>query len=634
MRISIAAFVLAGALMMGAIARAADQPADPVSVLKSGASFLEKEAACRTLSTRPSPEAVPVLAGLLTDEKLSHMARYALEPMLYPEAGQALRDALGKTSGRLRVGVINSLAIRKDEQAVPELLKLLPGESEVARAVAVALGVIATPDAEKALSDAIVQAPISQGRLNALCDGLLGCAERHAIKGEKDQAIAIYDRLLQIANTSSQVQIGALRGAVLSRGAEQGLPLLVERLGGENADAFIAALRVSRELGSNRNLAAALAGVLPNLPPERKVRILDVFGDKDGEAAGEAALALANDGPVDVRVVALRALTRMGYTPALKLVSQLAWAEDEKLAEAARDSLAYGYGKDGDAALEALLQSDQTKARRVAVELIGRGGLDNPVALLMKVAGADADEAVRVAALDGLHDRAGIEELAGLLDTVVKGRSAPELKAAESTLAALCERQKQMPGAIVIQKAVYGDLTPGAPTADVLAQVSRMVSAGAPSIEATNANFGEPAPGVVKQLRVDYTENGAPISKTVKEGETLKFTVGAAPVTLVDAFCGAFAQAQGEPKLSMLRLLGTTGSPKAFDIVRTASSGEGAIKETALRTLCEWPTPDALPVLMELAKTSPDEGMKVLALRGAVRLSGQSAASPAENLER
>ena len=59
---------------------------------------------------------VAALEPLLLDEKCSHIARLALEPMPCPEAGKALRDALGKldkTAIALKAGIIGSLAIRK-----------------------------------------------------------------------------------------------------------------------------------------------------------------------------------------------------------------------------------------------------------------------------------------------------------------------------------------------------------------------------------------------------------------------------------------------------------------------------------------------------------------------------------------
>ena len=58
-----------------------------------------KRELCRRLRTMGTARSVPALAALLTDEALSHMARFALGYMQAPEALAALRDALGKTSG-------------------------------------------------------------------------------------------------------------------------------------------------------------------------------------------------------------------------------------------------------------------------------------------------------------------------------------------------------------------------------------------------------------------------------------------------------------------------------------------------------------------------------------------------------
>ena len=632
MRKSIPTLFAAVALTLAAVTIASAQDANPISVLKSDASFREKAEACRALVLKGDRDAVPALAALLGDEKLSHMARWALEPMPYPEAGAALRKALRKTSGHIKVGIISSLAIRKDEQAVPELIKLLSGaDAEVAQAAAISLGAIGAPDGAKALQDAISQANVPPDNLRAFCDGLLGCAEKLAEKGQRDQALAIYDRLLKVPNAPAQVQTGALRGAVLTRGAGQGLPLLVEALRGDDENKFAAALRISRELGGEQSVALALAEMLPALAPEKKVRLLELFDSSCGAVAGPAVLAQAKEGPTEIRVAALRALARMGYAPAVELMTQLALSEEGDMAKAARSSLNYFPGKEREAGIKAMLENERPEARGVAVELIGGGAIDNPVGILMKVAETDSDENVRVAALRALQDSAGLEEMPALLDNLLKARSQSEMQATEGTLGSLCARQKRMPGAIVIQKALYGGL-PDGPTADVTEKVKSIAESG--SVDASNGNFGDPAPGVVKKLRVDYTEHGAPRSETVSEGETLKLAVASAPPVVVDAFCSAFDKAQGEPKLAVLRLLGSTGSGKALEIVRAASAGaRGPVKETAQRTLCEWPTADALPSLMELAKTSPDQTLKVLALRGAVRLLAQGSVGTAELLD-
>jgi hypothetical protein len=76
------------------------------------------------------------------------------------------------------------------------------------------------------------------------------------------------------------------------------------------------------------------------------------------------------------------------------------------------------------------------------------------------------------------------------------------------------------PSKIMILKAVYGDLPDGAKT-DVTAKVADKLDGDSLSVEATNDNFGDPAEGIVKKLKVDYTFEGKEHSKTVNENETL-----------------------------------------------------------------------------------------------------------------
>jgi hypothetical protein len=192
-----------------------------------------------------------------------------------------------------------------------------------------------------------------------------------------------------------------------------------------------------------------------------------------------------------------------------------------------------------------------------------------------------------------------------------------------------------VPGKVVIRKAVYGGL-PDGPQADVTKKVEEMVKAGSLTIDATNDNFGDPANGVQKRLCVEYSVEGRTESKTVNEGESVVIsavTATATPQACVDALCAALAQAPTGPKIALLRVLRGTGSPKALEAVRAAAAGADAqLKEAANPILCEWPTVAALPDVTELAKSSTDPKVKILALRGLIRLTGQLDAPPEKKL--
>ena len=619
------AFALALALPIWA------QNNDPVTVLKSDAPFAEKAEACRSLVLQGGPKAVDALQDLLADKELSHMARLALEPMPCPEAGEALRKALRKARGDLRVGIIHSLGSRKDEEAVRPLQKLLARrDSEMAQAAARALGRIGTPKAIWALEHAVDKSSLDSGDRLACCDALCNAAETLAANGEQARAIEIYHRLRQVHETSPEVHAAVLRGEALARGGEQGIPLVLEALRGGDDKLFDAALRTARELDGGDAVTAALAEALAELPAERKIRLIHVLGYRGGQVIGAPVLEEAKDGCTGVRVAALRALTRVGYTPALELMQKLALSEDATLAKAARDALSYFPGDEGDAVIKAMLESDEAKARRTGIELISQGGLGEPVDLLMDRAQNDEDESVRTAALEALRDYAGMDQMPALLEGLLKAASQAEMAAAESALKALSTRQEKAPtGHVTIQKAVYGDLPDGS-AADVTKTVAQIVKSGALAIDASNANFDDPAPGIPKTLTVSYTVNGVAATKTAPENQRVVLTTGSVPSTLVEAFASAQKKAEGEAQLALLRLLGATGSNKAFEIVRSAAlQGKGDVKETALRELCGWSTLEALPSVMKLATASKDETEKVLALRGAVRLLKQETGDPA-----
>jgi HEAT repeat protein len=621
---------LALAATLLAVTAAAAQEEKQIAVLKSDATQKEKADACRELSRIGTKAAVPALAALLSDEQLGQMARNALEPLPDPSVDVALREALGKLKGRPLQGVIGSLGVRRDAQAVAPMSKLLSDpDADVAQAAARALGKIGTPEAGKALEAALAGA--SAGQQIAVCEGLFRCAEALSAEGQGAQAQAIYDRLRGLSPAPQQIRAGALRGAILSR-KTAGIPLMIEAIRGADYVLTAVAARVALEM-PGPEVTAALAAELPQLPADKQILLVNTLGYRGDATAGPALLDLAAKGEAPVRLAAVHNLAHLGHAPALPLLAELSLTGEGDLATAARECLSNFPGKDAEATISGMLGHQDAKVRSLAVEMIGQRSTAGSAANLLKAA-ADNEESVRLAALKALRDQAGLSELPALLNILVKARSSAEAQAAEGVLGALCARQSgPASGNVVIVKAEYGNF-PDGPSADVTKKVAELVKAGALAVEASNGNFGDPANGIVKKLRVDYTVNGVLASKTVPENDSLAFTATSTPPAIVDAICGAISGAQGEPKLALLRALRTAGGAKALQTVQAAAADNDAqVKETALRALCEWPTPDALPAVSELVKTGPSKTIKILALRGFVRLVPQQDAPDAKKLE-
>jgi HEAT repeat protein len=199
-------------------APASSQEAKLIAIVKSSASEKEKADACMVLARVGTKESVAPLAALLGDEKLGHMARYALEPIPDPAVDDALRDSLDKLKGRPLVGVIGSIGVRRDAKAADRLCKLVKDpDLIVAQAAARALGNLGTSLAAKDLEKALDEASID--RQSALCEGLFRCAETLSAHGKRDEALAIYERLSR-PELPRPVRDGAARKARILRQEE------------------------------------------------------------------------------------------------------------------------------------------------------------------------------------------------------------------------------------------------------------------------------------------------------------------------------------------------------------------------------------------------------------------------------
>ena len=182
-------------------------------ILGGGTSRAAKEYACRKLMMIGTAASVPALAALLADKDNSHMARFALERIGGPEATAALRKALGEVAGNLKIGMISSLAARRDPESVPLLAGLLAGDPPTAAAAAAALGAIRTPEALAALANADLFAAGGVGR--AVTDARLASAEGLLAAGKRAEARAVYQALADAARgkpAAKAVELAATRG--------------------------------------------------------------------------------------------------------------------------------------------------------------------------------------------------------------------------------------------------------------------------------------------------------------------------------------------------------------------------------------------------------------------------------------
>jgi len=133
------------------------EPPKLVAIVKDPSSTVfQKAIACKKLAFVGGKDAVQPIAALLDHPQLSCYARFGLEPNPDPSVDDALRAALPKLKGRLKIGVITSIGVRKDAKALDLLAGLIDdSDAEVACAAAASVGMIGGMQASRVLQGAL-----------------------------------------------------------------------------------------------------------------------------------------------------------------------------------------------------------------------------------------------------------------------------------------------------------------------------------------------------------------------------------------------------------------------------------------------------------------------------------------------
>jgi HEAT repeat protein len=547
------------ATLLAAAAFAATAPAaapapkeqEPLAVLRSNAAEAEKAAACKRLAVVGTAASAGDLAALLSNEHLASWARIALEAIPGAEVDAALRKAAGSLSGRLLVGVINTIGVRRDAGAIGLLeARLADANAEVAAAAAAALARIGTPEAAGALKKAA-----ASGR-DSMVEACVDAAEQLRLAGDTTAAVAACDVVLALRDKASEHRRAqATRTAILAKGPA-GLPLLVEALRSPSQRLFNMGLFVSRELEDAPQAGAvdlALVDEATKLGGERAAVVIAAVADRNADGgAGDVivkkllAMATGNDKPA--RIAAIAALGRIGDASVLDSLLAAATATDPDVAEAARLAAAALPGDAVGSAIRAKLATADARLLPVVVGLVGARQIPAARELLPLVAHGDA--AVRKAAIESLGAVIELGDVGVLIDAVVKPRDPAEAEVAVKSLRQACTRM-----------------------ADREACAEKLVAA---------------------------ITDGLPVTTKVSLYDVL-------------------GEVRGKRALAAMAAAGKSSTPELQDI--------------ATRQLGKWMTPDAGPVLVELAGTLPPGKFHTRAVRGAFRIARQFALTDHERAD-
>ena len=344
------------------------------------------------------------LGTMLADEQDSDLARFALEPVGGGVIDALFVTALGKTTGRTRLALIDSVARRASGVAVSVLTKLLADpDATTAAAAAKALGAIGSPEALAAL-----QASPEPGPRAVAAAKLIAATRLPA-----STAVPLLQEIRTAAADPAQ-RSAALR-ALLEIDPVNAPATTVTVLGGDDwamKQVALESLYASRAPG----LVAALLGPLASWDAPTQSGVIAVLGRRGEAAATAAIVTAAAHADAEVRGAAITALGTLPGTAETALVlAKLSAGSDAAEAKAARLSLARLNGLGVSAAILAGAEKGEAATRVAFIEQLALRNQTEGLPLLLKFR-ADPDATVRAAAATAYGDLAPIADVQTLLD--------------------------------------------------------------------------------------------------------------------------------------------------------------------------------------------------------------------------
>ena len=408
-----------------------------LGILSSAASLQEKDAACAELKRIGTVRSVPVLAGFLADPELSHSARYALESMPAPEAGLALLQALDRTSGLLKVGVIHSLGRRREARAIPAFIRSLEdADPNVARAAATALGQVGGPQAIQALFS-VAMGEKGNVRREAAFDGLLGAATRELAEGHIGDANAAFEKLLTIP-APDHIRAAAYRGMIMAAAPGRAVELVRAAVRGDDGPVQMAALEAAPGLKAPE-VTPVLCGSLAAATPPMKIALIEALRQRGDPAAAPSLVAFIQSPVMSVRLAAIAGLGELGDDSAVQALLEAAGSSDEGEMRTGRQALLVLKRGDVTRALIAHLATGKPPERiEAARALAGRGDKDAAADLTAAV-NVNTDP-VRAALFSALGQLAEEPDIPALVTLTTGAKDDPARDEARDALSAACAR--------------------------------------------------------------------------------------------------------------------------------------------------------------------------------------------------
>ena len=221
----------------------------------------------------------------------------------------------------------------------------------------------------------------------------------------------------------------------------EAVDMIVELITGSDNDMRIMAIQQIREKAPGKDATRRFVELLPKLPPDVQVKLIDALGARGDPVARPAILKMLNSKTQAMRAVAAGALASVAGPADIPVLAKVAATGSDPEKITARRSLRLLRGDKMNAAMtEALKGADAKTKIELIAALIDRNVTES-LPVVLKSAD-DSDLAVRLAVLDMLRAMADENHTAAIVKRLKASKDKTERKKAALALLATCTRGK------------------------------------------------------------------------------------------------------------------------------------------------------------------------------------------------
>ena len=416
--------------------------------------FEGRKIACEQLSIIGDGSHVEVLTKLLDDEKTADIAIFAMQRINDNKASEALLSALDTATGRTKAAVVNALAERGDNQALPKLAELIYDKDEqIAAAAIAAIGDINTARSAEVLKAAMGK--VSGGLKGDVADAMISIADDLVTNGSETNKSEAAKMYADIYNSSMPAHItaAALRGLIAS-GNVKAETAINEVLAGDNAKLQAVVFESIRN-DSSGNVTVTIASRFNKLSDSAKTQFLSALTGSQRRDVDKVVTESALSVNSEVRVAALKAIGRIGDESDVMLLAEAAARAKGEEAKVANQSLVTLVGDGVDTAIIQAIQKADGSVKSALISAVSERGISSAQDVLMDCL-ADNDTTVRTEAIKALGLIGTAASMPAMLEFLQKTESSRERGQIEKALVYIARENDAYPKLVGLISDEYG----------------------------------------------------------------------------------------------------------------------------------------------------------------------------------